>query len=302
MNLNDASNIAIDIPRYNLDTCFMLVEFNASVWTARKLDKGTTEEVRQAKGAKAKGAARVNKHLLAGTTELDAIIAHIQKVRGYVTSVTVPWADRGTRMLRNSMFLEFDENMKKFEDETVVLVNDFINIYPSLITAQAMALGQMFNRAEFPDVNEVAKKFKFKVVYTPLPTAGDFRVDVGNAAQAELKARLDEVYAERITVAVGEVRERLTTAITHLAEQLTVSYADGKPKGNRFYESTLETAKNLCAIVPALNITNDPKIEEVRADLERIIGGITADVVRDDFPAREELKREMDSLVSRLDF
>ena len=29
-------------PRYNLDTCSMLVEFNASVWTARKLDKTTT--------------------------------------------------------------------------------------------------------------------------------------------------------------------------------------------------------------------------------------------------------------------
>ncbi len=32
-------------PRFNIDTCAMLVEFNASVWTARKLDKSTTDEV-----------------------------------------------------------------------------------------------------------------------------------------------------------------------------------------------------------------------------------------------------------------
>lgn len=302
MNLNDTSNITIDTPRFNLDTCSLLVDFNAPVWTARKLDKGTTAEVQQAKQAKAKNAARVNKHLLAGTTELDDIIAHVQKARNYVNVNTLPWADRGTRLLPTAYFLEFDEQMKKYEDEFVQKVNEFINIYPSLITAQAMALGQMFNRAEFPDVNEIARKFDFRVTYMPLPTAGDFRVDVGVAAQAELKAKLNQVYEKRISSAIDEVRERLTASITTLAEQLTVSYADGKPKGNRMYESTLETAKNLCAIVPALNITNDPKIEEVRADLERIIGGIRKDDVVDDFPAREELKREMDSLAARLDF
>lgn len=302
MNLNDTSNITIDTPRFNLDTCSLLVDFNAPTWTARKLDKGTTAEVQQAKQAKAKNAARVNKHLLAGTTELDDIIAHVQKARNYVNVNTLPWADRGTRLLPTAYFLEFDEQMKKYEDEFVQKVNEFINIYPSLITAQAMALGQMFNRAEFPDVNEIARKFDFRVTYMPLPTAGDFRVDVGVAAQAELKAKLNQVYEKRISSAIDEVRERLTASITTLAEQLTVSYADGKPKGNRMYESTLETAKNLCAIVPALNITNDPKIEEVRADLERIIGGIRKDDVVDDFPAREELKREMDSLAARLDF
>jgi hypothetical protein len=47
----------------------MLVEFNASVWTARKLDKTTTDEVVASKNAGAKDAARDNKHLLAGRTE-----------------------------------------------------------------------------------------------------------------------------------------------------------------------------------------------------------------------------------------
>jgi len=301
MNLND-SNIAIDIPRYNLDTCSMLVEFNASVWTARKLDKGTTAEVQTAKGAKAKNAARVNKHLLAGTSELDSIISFTQKVREYVTANTVPWSDRGMRLLPTARFIEFDTAMKEFEDTFAQMVNDFIHIYPSLITAQAMALGALFNRAEFPDVADIARRFAFKVTYLPLPTAGDFRVDVGVAAQEELKARLNEVYAKRIEVAVADVRERLTGAVTHLAEQLTVDYVGNEAKPRRFYESTLEAAKSLCELVPALNITGDPKIEEVRAELERIVGGIHVETVRNDYPAREELKKEMDDLVARLDF
>jgi hypothetical protein len=304
MQMNDLNQAItnLDIPKYNLDTCSMLVEFNAPMWTARKLDKGTTEEVRQNKQAKAKGAARVNKHLLAGTSELDDIISFVQNVRRYVNHVTLPWTDRGMRLLPTAKFLEFDEQMKKYEEEFVVKVNDFLNIYPTLITAQAMALGQMFNRAEFPDVKEVARKFSFRVSYMPLPTAGDFRVDVGAAAQEELKVRLNELYSQRIGEAIDEVRVRLSEAVKHLADQLTVDYVGKEAKPRRFYESTLEAAQNLCDLVPALNITNDPKLEEVRADLERIIGGIGVETIRTDLPVREELKKEMDDLASRLDF
>jgi hypothetical protein len=38
---------------------------------------------------------RVNKHLLAGTTELDDIICLTQAVRKYVASMALPWSDRG---------------------------------------------------------------------------------------------------------------------------------------------------------------------------------------------------------------
>ena len=51
--------------RYNIDTCAMLVEFNTSVWTARKLDRKVSDEVISTKNAASKNAARVNKHLLA---------------------------------------------------------------------------------------------------------------------------------------------------------------------------------------------------------------------------------------------
>jgi len=304
MQMNDLNQAItnLDIPKYNLDTCSMLVEFNAPMWTARKLDKGTTEEVRQNKQAKAKGAARVNKHLLAGTSELDDIISFVQNVRRYVNHVTLPWTDRGMRLLPTAKFLEFDEKMKEYEQQFITKVNNFLQIYPTLITAQAMALGQMFNRAEFPDVKEVARKFSFRVSYMPLPTAGDFRVDVGAAAQEELKVRLNELYSQRIGEAIDEVRVRLSEAVKHLADQLTVDYVGKEAKPRRFYESTLEAAQNLCDLVPALNITNDPKLEEVRADLERIIGGIGIETIRTDLPAREEIKKEMDDLASRLDF
>ena len=76
--------------RYNIDTCALLVEFNASVWTARKLDRGVTDEVIYEKGAGAKDAARVNKHLLAGRPELEVIQKHVGMIRTFVYDNTLP--------------------------------------------------------------------------------------------------------------------------------------------------------------------------------------------------------------------
>jgi hypothetical protein len=162
-------------PRLNIDTCAMLVEFNASVWTARKLDKTTTNEVVASKNAGAKDAARVNKHLLAGRTELDIIQQAVGRARQFVYDNTAPWSDSGLRLLPTINFMKFTERMNDFEEEMEALVKAFVVIYPTLITAQALALGDMFKRDDYPTANEMMTKFSFRVNYMPVPSSGDFR-------------------------------------------------------------------------------------------------------------------------------
>jgi hypothetical protein len=221
-------------PRYNIDTCAMLVEFNASVWTARKLDRTTTDEVVATKHAAAKDAARVNKHLLAGRTELEVIQQAVGRARQYVYDKTSPWSDSGLRLLPNTSFISFTEKLDDFEHEFTAIVKSFVAIYPSLITAQAMALGDMFKRDDYPSANEIMTKFSFRVNYMPVPTSGDFRVDVGNAAQAELKAKLDKLTQERIDHAMADVRERLGSHLKRMSDRLTTDYVQGEAKPRRF--------------------------------------------------------------------
>ena len=54
-----------------LNAC--LCELNISTWTARKLDKNVSREVKQSKGAHSDEAARVNKYLMAGMNNLKEI-------------------------------------------------------------------------------------------------------------------------------------------------------------------------------------------------------------------------------------
>jgi len=289
-------------PRHNLDTCAMLVEFNASVWTARKLDKSTTDEVVASKNAGAKDAARVNKHLLAGRTELDIIQQAVGRARQFVYDNTAPWSDSGLRLLPTVNFMKFTERMNDFEEEMEALVKSFVAIYPTLITAQALALGDMFKRDDYPTANEIMTKFSFRVNYMPVPSSGDFRVDVGNQAQAELKARLESLTQERIDSAMADVRERLSTHLKRMSDRLTTDYVNGEAKQRRFHDTLVDGALELCDLTKSLNVTNDMALESARSQLEQLLVGVTPADLRKNEAIRQDVKKNVDAILDKFNF
>ena len=289
-------------PRLNIDTCAMLVEFNASVWTARKLDKTTTNEVVASKNAGAKDAARVNKHLLAGRTELDIIQQAVGRARQFVYDNTAPWSDSGLRLLPTINFMKFTERMNDFEEEMETLVKAFVVIYPTLITAQALALGDMFKRDDYPSANEMMTKFSFRVNYMPVPSSGDFRVDVGNQAQAELKARLESLTQERIDSAMADVRERLSTHLKRMSDRLTTDYVGGEAKQRRFHDTLVDGALELCDLTKALNVTNDVALETARSQLEQLLVGVTPADLRKNEAIRQDVKKNVDAILDKFNF
>ena len=289
-------------PRYNLDTCAMLVEFNASVWTARKLDRSTTDEVVASKNAGAKDAARVNKHLLAGRTELDVVQQMIGRARAYVYDHTLPWSDSGLRLLPTINFATFAEKMNNFEDEFAMMVSDFVNIYPSLITAQAMALGDMFKRDDYPTANEIMTKFAFRVGYLPVPTAGDFRVDIGNAAQEELKEKLNKMAEERVDAAMQDIRNRLGEHLKRMSDRLTTDYVQGEAKQRRFHDSLVDGALELCDLTKALNVVGDATLEAARKELESALLGVSPQDLRKNEHVRQDTKKAVDAILGKFNF
>lgn len=297
--------------RYNIDTCAMLVEFNASVWTARKLDRGATDEVVTRNKAQSKGAARVNKHLLAGRPELERIVTHVGAVRTYVYENTLPWTDSGMRLLPVPNFMAFEARMKKEEDIYWTLCKDFVSVYPSLITAQAMALGDLFKREDFPSPDSIVHKFAFSVNYLPVPTAGDFRVDVGNEASKELQDKLSKLADERVEQAMNDVRQRLKAHLTRMSDRLTVDVVDNAAKPRAFHDTLIENGFELCDLVKHLNLVGDSDLEAARAGLERCLGNVMtrkkrtgtevsiAETLREDMQQRSAIKAQVDELLNK---
>lgn len=298
------TNTTQAIKAYGIDESTMLMEFNASVWTARKLDRGVSAEVVAAKGAGSKGAARVNKSLMAGRTELDEIQAIVGAARTYVYDNTAPWSDVGQRWIPTARLLKVDKRMQEFQGEFNVLAEAFFAIYPTLITAQAMALGAMFKREEYPSVAEIRRKFAFSYDFIPVPSTKDFRVDIPADAQADLRERLEGAMNRRMDNALGDIRKQLGDHLKRMAERL-VSVKDdktGEMKQQRFHDTLVTSAYDLCDLIKDFNVTGDKDLSDMRTKLENVLSGATAETLRNDYERREEVLVEVKSMLDSWSF
>ena len=276
----------------------MLVELSISTWTARKLDKKVSTKVDLDSGAKTK-VINANKNLMAGTGVLDTIVKYAANARAWHLSQTLPWTDNGSRLLPMSNFMEYKKQLGELEANYEALVDKFIIAYPNLVSAAAFQLGTLFDRNEYPDENSLKRKFKFTYSFFPVPTAGDFRIDINEEAKAEIMANCNSAYEDRLNNAMREAWSRLHDCLSRMSERLTDN-ADGSRK--IFRDSLVENGVELVSMLKHLNITQDPKLELARRELQSAIGAHDLDSLRDNSVAREVVKAKVDSILSKFDF
>ena len=276
----------------------MLVELSISTWTARKLDKKVSTQVDLDNGAKTK-VVNANKNLMAGTGVLDTIVKYAANARAWHISQTLPWTDNGSRLLPMSNFVNYKKQLGELETNYEALVDKFIIAYPNLVSAAAFQLGTLFDRNEYPDESSLKRKFKFTYSFFPVPTAGDFRIDINEEAKAEIMANCNSAYEDRLNNAMREAWSRLHDCLSRMSERLTDN-ADGSRK--IFRDSLVENGVELVTMLKHLNITQDPKLELARRELQVAIGAHDLDSLRDNSNAREAVKLRVDSILSKFDF
>ena len=276
----------------------MLVELNISNWTARKLDKKVSEEVDATKATKTR-AGNYHKNLLAGSQALDAVIKYGNNVRLWHHKQTLPWSDSGMRIITMENFLDYKTQLSECEAYYNRLVNNFLVSYPTLISAAAFQLGDLFNRDEYPEADAIAKKFKFNYVFSPLPNAGDFRVDIGEQAAKELVEQYENTFNARVQDAMQDVWERVHDCLTHMSDRLSDN-EKGERKG--FHKTLLSNASELIDLMQKLNITKDPKLEAARQELSKAILGVEIDELKESTHVRKHVKNQVDEILGKFDW
>jgi len=262
----------------------------------RKLDRKVSQEVTTSKGA-SDDAGRFNKHLLAGVTQLEDIQKWVAGVRVEFYQRTLPWSDSGQRLCDIRNFINVKDWLNDMQIEFQHKASNFINIYPNLVSAQAFKMGAMFDRSEYPDVNEIAQRFGFNFCFLPLPERGDFRVDVGHELASELEKEYEKVFAERTQTAMGDLWDRLYKVTKHISERLADD-SDGKRKVLR--DSVLDNAVELIDLLRVTNVTHDEKLEWARKNLEDALMGVDMDEVRKHDGIRKSVKARVDELADTL--
>jgi len=281
----------------------MLVELNVSLYSGRKKDRATQAEVTAAKGAHSKQAASVYKSLFADCAELEAIVRFQARVRAEHYRLTLPWSDSGGRLLPTTTMMAHQDMMNAATAEFNALVNKFLDRYDTLVAAAAFQLGALFDRAEYPSRGDVAKRFSMSTTISPLPTSGDFRLDIEAEVQNDLAQRYEAQVATLVQRANDDAWQRLYDVLAAMSDRLTIdAQNDGTVKKRVFRDTLVNNAAELCGLLTQLNVAGDPRLEHARARLEDALLGVTAKDLRESDGTRVATKQKVDAILSDFDW
>lgn len=273
----------------------MLVDLTLRGYTGKKRDRRVSQEVSETKGAQAH-AGSYEKNLFAGCKELASIQSYDASVRQWHESRTLPWSDKGARLLPTAQYFKYLEELQHHKAVRESLVNDFERKYADIIQAAQFELAGMFDIDDYPEVTKIKDRFTMVYSIYPLPEAGDFRVDIGNEGLEQLKQEFEKTKSSRIAEGLQEIRDRVKETVERLSNQLRVE-PDGK-KG-RIYDTTLDACIELCDAIGGLNLTRDQEIEDLRRSLRNVVAGVDVKDLRKDTGAREMVKQDLDDLLSK---
>jgi hypothetical protein len=139
-------------------------------------------------------------------------------------------------------------------------------------------------------------RFSFAYSFEPVPSSNDFRVDLQNDAIEMLKSHYQKTAQERLQAAMGDVWERVIGEVTRLRDKLVLPEDGRRP---RIFASTFEGFKDLVGSLEALNITNDPRLEDVRVQLKNVLEPIDIDSIRESDEVRESVKENMQRVLDK---
>lgn len=277
----------------SISSSAMLVELNISTWTGRKFDKQVSAEIDVQKNTQTR-AGNYHKKLFADEPQFEAISKYAGTVRTYHYYATMPWSDSGLRLLTTAMYFDYQKRITEMEGEFSRLVGEFIGEYDNMIARAQGKLGALFNTEDYPSKDEILEKYRFSVKYSPVPSVGDWRVDIGNDAQQQLNMSYAKAYADNLQQALAEPWERMHEALKNMSERLA-----GEKK-QIFRDSLVTNVMDMCKLLDKFNVTGDARMKQARLRIENILMGVTPDALREDDDLRHDTKSKVDALLKDL--
>lgn len=269
----------------------VLAQLSLSMWTARKQDKRVTSQAISANGA-SDGAGRFHKALLPMCEALENVHGSGRALRNFFYINTLDWGLEGTRLLPSAKYLDFMYELRKKREDWECLVRMFAADYTDFVTEARSSLGAMFDPADYPDPSEITNKFKININIMPVPET-DFRVDLPESEMRDIQQGVETRLQEAQQVAMRDAAQRLLDVVSKAHEKLAQPDAI-------FRDSLIDNIRDICNILPGLNIMDDESLEDRRLEALLKLSTVSADALRLDPALRSQKATEAKAIIDKM--
>jgi hypothetical protein len=285
----------------SLATSAILVSVEVHGRTGSKKSAELSNELTASKGAD-EDTADVSKKLFAGCPEHRALTKFRSTITNGMNVLTYAWAGR-QRLLPMTRYAKFMDWYAQREAEHDRLKNEFLAAYPTLVNNAAYKAGRMFNRNEYPSVDELRDDFSISLYQAEVPL-GDFRVEVSHSLAADLR----DFYTKQAKSYVDGVMNTQRTQLLSVLKQIhhccgidTKTDENGEVKVTRrkLYASTIEKALEMCETFRSFNPGYDTELMEARLALESALSGIDPKTVGNSDTKRAQLGEDVNDILKK---
>ena len=210
---------------------------------------------------------------------------------------TVPWGDLGQRLKDNAGLIDYRNTMNKFELQFEALANKVVYEYPACCARAQNRLGDLYDPALFPSVEELRRKMSLRVTYEPIADPSNFIVQIGDQAAEEMKRQYNDVLSSRMEGISNYIYEKLREPLTNLVKRIDYE-ADDAPTG--FRNTIVDNVMQIVELMGTCNFNNDPKIDRLKRELRNALKGVTPDALREDSGLRRHTKQEVQKIIDQL--
>lgn len=271
----------------------MLVTLSISYWTGRASDDRVVDEI--SKAHKAEKDAHDYHKILVHPDAINKVKAVRSRARAYHFEKTLPWIDGGTRILPAAFYEEYSTKMREFRGEYEQAATDFIRQYNGLKGEARKRLGSLYREEDYPAQRSLEAKFAYKVGVLPIPEAGDWRVKLGAKEEAHVRKQIEEQLRQAMAVATRDLWKRLFDVVSDLATKM-------KEKGDIvFRDSLIGNIRQVLEVLPAMNVADDPKLEDMRKKVEHDLAKLNPAELREaDAKTRKKVADAADELLAKM--
>lgn len=238
---------------------------------------------------------------------INVIMSKASEVYTYHKTHTLPYIDKGPRLLPTTQYMEYTAKMRERIDAVDSMMRNYIpnwDKYVHLDIQSRIAADNGRSKPakyippspdDYPTADEFARNMGHDLRFTPLPEASHFLFDISEDDMAEFNSTMADVQA----TARSEVIKKMMEPLKHLVEKLNKPIGT---EGHIFRDSAMENIINGIDMAKKLNINDDPDITEMANTIGEAVSkySTNVDVLRESPIVREQAAAKLDYIAKQM--